>query len=333
MFIDLHCDLLSYLQLDHKRTPFDPLPRCSYPQLLEGKVMAQTLAISSITYPKSSADGAAQAALFLSLLEKHPEHFSRFSGKPKLKQIQIIPSIENASCLCNETETLNSGLKRLKTWQQTLGPIFYISLTWNGENRFGGGAGSSQGLKADGKALLEEMEQLGIAVDFSHTSDALASDILNYIDAQNLKLSVMASHSNFRPIHSAIRNLPETIAKEIIRRQGIIGMVLYKKFVNPADPAFLARHVSYGIKLGAEHALSFGADFFCFDDFIDHFPDQLTDDAGFFDEYPNASCYPNVLRFLEKNAKLSAEQLQQIAYKNALHFLIKLFKTAPLPIP
>lgn len=330
MFIDLHCDLLSYLQQDSERTPFDPQPRCSHSQLLQGKVVAQTLAISTITHPKSSFDGEAQAALFLSLLEKYPEHFTRFTGQTKLKQIQIIPAIENASCICNETEPLESGLKRLRAWQQKLGPIFYVSLTWNGENRFGGGAGSSKGLKADGKALLEEMEQLGIAVDFSHTSDALAFDILNYIRSKNLKLSVIASHSNFRSIQPAVRNLPEEVAKEIIHRKGLIGLVLYKKFVNPLDPTFIARHISYGMERGAENVLCFGADFFCLDDFTEHFPELVSDETGFFDEYPNASCYPKVLSFLEKSLKLSSQQLNQIAHKNALDFLSKQFKTHAL---
>ncbi len=330
MIVDLHCDLLSYLQQDRNRTPFDPLPRCSYPQLLKGKVLAQTLAISSITYPSSSIDGEKQAALFLSLLEKYPGHFTRFSGKDNLKQVQIIPAIENASCICNETEPLDNGLKRLRTWQEKLGAIFYVSLTWNGENRFGGGAGSSKGLKEDGKILLEEMDKLGIAVDFSHTSDALASDILNYITSKNLKLSVIASHSNFRSIHPAIRNLPEEIAKEIIHRKGLIGLVLYKKFVNPSDPTFIARHISYGLERKAENVLCFGADFFCLEDFTEHFPELISNETGFFDEYPNASCYPKVLGFLEKNLKLSSKQLNQIAHKNAQDFLIKHLKFAKM---
>ncbi len=71
-------------------------------------------------------------------------------------------------------------------------------MTHHGENRFGGGNSTGIGLKKDGEALLEYISEKKIAIDLSHTSDALAGDILNYIVKNKLGLSVLASHSNFR---------------------------------------------------------------------------------------------------------------------------------------
>ena len=51
---------------------------------------------------------------------------------------------------------------------------------------------------------------------------------MDVIDANGLDLQVMASHSNFRTLQSHIRNLPDDIAKEIIRSDGLIGFVFIK---------------------------------------------------------------------------------------------------------
>ena len=71
---------------------------------------------------------------------------------------------------------------------------------WNQENRFGGGNASDVGLKREGELFLEYLGGKGVAIDLAHPSDALAHDILNYIDKKSLKVTPIASHSNFRVI-------------------------------------------------------------------------------------------------------------------------------------
>ena len=120
-------------------------------------------------------------------------------------------------------------------------------MTWDGENRFGGGVGSKQGLKEDGKRLLEWMTGKQIAIDFSHTSDALAEGILTHIDQERLVLPVMASHSNFRSITDCARNMPDWLAQELIRRKGILGLTLFAPFIHKSDPTAIIRHVEYAL--------------------------------------------------------------------------------------
>ena len=130
-----------------------------------------------------------------------------------------------------------------------------MSLTWNGENRFGGGDGAHIGLKEDGKRLLDWMDEKRIPVDLSHASDLLAHEIIEYIDKKNLSLPVLASHSNFRKIHGTSRNLPDSIAQEIIRKKGVIGINLFMPFVGMDFPKNLVNHIEYGLKLGGDNAL------------------------------------------------------------------------------
>lgn len=265
MIIDLHCDLPAYLALDPKRTPFEPVVRCSHPQLKAGGVKLQVMAAFTETEKGSQQNTGRQLEIIQKLPKRYPQEFKFYDGNFD-DRVSILGAIENASGLCGEEEPLEEGLKRLDTLLRTL-PTLYISLTWNGENRFGGGAGSDKGLKEDGKRFLEAMSGRKVALDFSHASDNLARDALNTIDKHGLNIPVMASHSNFRAKCDQVRNLPDDIAREIFRRNGVIGLVLYTKFVNPPTKEGLLAQIEHGLKLGGEKALAFGSDFFCIEDF------------------------------------------------------------------
>lgn len=296
---DLHSDLLSYLTEKPSRTPLDPESRSSLPQLEAGHVAHQLLAVFTETKLGSTLRAKAQLDAFAKL--SHPK-------------IQFQIAFESGSGFAEEGEPLSLSLERLERILKAIGKVAYISLTWNGENRLGGGTGSSTGLKEDGKTLLEWMSDRKIAVDFSHTSDPLAEGILDYIDRKGLKLPVLASHSNFRKIMPMDRNLPDWLAKELIARKGIIGMNLFAPFLQTEDA--IIRHVEYGLQLKGEHALAFGADFFCDTDFTDLVM-KYPNTPPYFPATANASCYPNLLNRLQKALELDDLMLQRISNGNA----------------
>ncbi len=304
--IDLHCDLLSYLAHKPGRTPMAPEVRCSLPQLEKGGVKLQVMAMASMTEPGDEALGMKQRDHLMNFPLAH------FSGELK-DQPQVIGAFENASAFCGEDEPLEAGLKRLSETLEMM-PLLYISLTWNVENRFGGGTGSTSGLKPDGKTLLEFLSGKGVAVDFSHTSDALAGDLLNFLDSKNLDIPVMASHSNFRAVQNEQRNLPDPFAREIFRRGGIIGFVFFKTFVGPHFET-IVDHIEHGLSLGGENQLALGADFFYDKDWATALK-KSGKPYGFFDEMQDASCYPGLLDFLGNHFPTSF--LEKLSHKNAL---------------
>ncbi len=321
--IDLHNDLLSYLTDKPGRSPEDPISRSSYAQLSRGNVKLQTLAIFSITGNKSTANGRSQADQFLKLLAEYPTLFAKCRLPLNLETsnlVQVIPAFENASAFASESEPFADVVKRLEGYIKTIGPFFYIGMTWDHENRFGGGNRSALGLKEDGKRLLEWMSGKRIAVDMSHTSDKLAHDILNEIEKNAFDIPVIASHSNFRAISDYPRNLPDDIAKEIVRRKGLIGLNLFAPFIHKSDPAVLIRHVEYALDLGAGDALSFGADFFCDADFP-YIMEKYQRSEAFYPGLGDASVYPHVLETFAQKLGINEEQLLKIACQNALSFL------------
>ncbi|MCH9613326.1 MAG: hypothetical protein SP1CHLAM54_03250 [Chlamydiia bacterium] len=271
---------------------------CSVPQLLAGGVTMQILAVAAITREGSSKKGLRQLELFDELKEMNGPNYRL--------------AIENASALIEETEELDLFIKRLDAVESPL----YVSLTWNCENRFGGGNATDIGLKEDGKVVLEYLSENDIAIDFSHTSDALAWDILNEIDQKQLPLKVMASHSNFRSLQDHPRNLPDELAKEIIRRGGIIGINFIRRFIGEKKEDILA-HFEHGLSLGGEDALCFGSDFYG----GLNIPEGLLPGIGdkpFFEGFNNASKFPLILAMLTE--KLGKQLVNKIASENYRRF-------------
>ena len=326
MIIDLHNDLLSYLSHKTGRSPEDEASRSSHPQMVQGGVKLQTLAIFSITGSNSVASGQSQVREFIKLLRHYPTLFAKcsFPFKPS-PQVQVVPAIENASSFASESEPLIDAFLRLDEYVKQIGSPLYISMTWDDENRFGGGNRSSVGLKEDGKRLLEWMNGKRIAIDMSHTSDKLAHGIFDFMEQKGMDIPVIASHSNFRAVSNYPRNLPDDIAKEIIRRKGLIGLNFFAPFIHQNDVSVIVRHVEYGLELGAADALSFGADFFTDADFS-NIREKYQRETAFYPELGDSSVYPFALKLFEDKLGMRSGQQEKIAYKNAATFFDRLYQ-------
>ena len=324
--IDLHCDLLAHML--NMPNP-DPFKRegigCSFPALAEGNVKLQVMAIFTATKKGSSALAVRQSEIFASFLAKYPNDCNLIHDANTLSQIAtssklgMIAAIENASGFCEEDESLEIGLERLEQIITNTTRILYIGFTHHAENRFGGGNNCEVGLKEDGKTLLQYLNGRKIAVDFSHASDALAQDILDYISKHNLDLHILASHSNYRTVFNHVRNLPDNIAKEIIQQGGIIGVNFLRAFVNNEDPNALYQHINYGIELGGSNSICFGADYFG----TDSHPDQSRI-PFYFKEHADASRYPSIIESISQ--QVSPDAIEGISSKNVMNYLIELWK-------
>lgn len=320
---DLHCDLLLYLQGDASRSPYDLDVRCSIPQLRQGNVKLQVMAAFTETNLGSVHSGEKQVDIFASLSDKYPDDFLTIRSADQLdkvcNQIGILLAFENGSTFCSEDEPLTQAFHRYENIEARTGKIAYVSMTWNSENRFGGGAFSPVGLKADGKRLLDFLHGRRTAIDFSHASDKLITETLEYIDAAGLYIPVMASHSNFRSVADAPRNLPDDLAKEICRRGGIIGFNFVRTFVGPETTDNFVSQLNHALTLGLGSHLCFGADFFYIDDVPEKFRKKA--DETFFPEFDHAGCYKKVIALWQDKGKVTTDQIQQISYGNMHRFL------------
>ncbi len=317
---DLHCDLLSYLEISSKRTAYDSVVHCSIPQLRAGNVGLQVMAVFTQTGPNSTVSAQKQIAIYKDFPTAYLSDFEYYNSSnnvDKSSRIRTLLAIENASGLWEENEPFTNGLMRFHSLIQSTAKPLYIGMTWHTENRFGGGNSSKIGLKEEGKLLLEELHGQHIAVDLSHTSDALADGILDYLEYKNLDVPILASHSNARTILDHPRNLPNTLAKEIFKRKGVIGLNFYKNFVGQNCDDFI-KHVEHWLGIGGENHICLGADFFYEGDLTANSKIQI---QPYFSEYDSAACYPYLLENLQKKLGLSDNQLEAIANGNAKKFI------------
>ena len=314
----MHCDLMVYMLMHPQANPEKRDFGASFPYLREGNVKLQVMAMYTTVEPESSQHGPAQSEIYKQLLKDYAPEF--YQAGPDFTAnaangIATVAAIESASGICNETEPLDNAFRNLDLILENVGRLFYISFTHHLENRFGGGNYAMAGLKPDGEALLEYMAGKQIAIDLSHTSDALAHDILDYTYKKDLAVPVIASHSNFRDIWDHPRNLTLDHVKEIVNRKGLIGMNFLRAFVNYDNSTALLDHIAYGMDIpGCEDCLCFGADFF----YLDDHPDKSRI-PFLFPEHENASKYQGTLDDLGN--RLNDVQKEKLAHKNVERFI------------
>lgn len=138
--------------------------------------------------------------------------------------------------------------------------VVAIGLAWARASRYAGGNGTDLGLSDLGRALVREMDRLGVVHDVSHLSDRALRELFEVTDRP-----VIASHSNCRALLdqpggsntstssagtgssgtgstgavgnplAAQRHVTDDTIREIGRRGGVIGLNLFSKFLVPKE--------------------------------------------------------------------------------------------------
>lgn len=320
MGVDLHSDFLSYLSFAEHHGPHDKESRSSVCQLKEGRIHTLvTVVYASTSLHRPSEESLSQVKKYFDLLSDSSLPFQSPMMDKKYAAITLIPAIENCSSFAEESESLEEVFRRFTNCFSRIPPL-YASLTWNEENRFGGGALSQVGLKEEGKRLLDFLDHKVYAIDLSHASDALARESIEYIEKNGLSFKLMASHSNFREVMPHVRNLPFDVAKYIVQNNGVIGLTLLNKFIGERLEDLFS-HISYALKHGFEKNLAFGGDFFsptCL---------KYVSDVAAIDHFPEAdtvACFPYLYELIEK--EFSVALCRSMAEETAERLLLKGYK-------
>ena len=108
--------------------------------------------------------------------------------------------------------------------------IRYMTLTWNNTNAWcdsSGDAARHNGLSAQGRELIAEMNRLGMMVDVSHVSDPAFWQAVNAS-----RTPVIASHSAARALTHAPRNLADNMLRAVAETGGVVMVNFYAAFVS-----------------------------------------------------------------------------------------------------
>lgn len=129
----------------------------------------------------------------------------------------------------------------------------YCSLTWNNDNGLAGGATGTGGLTAKGRAAIEYMNARGCLLDVAHLNRKSFYDVMNATDR-----CVICSHTGF---NTHPRSLDDGMIREIVARQGVIGLSLVTAFNGATDAdGFVAEIDKFVQKHGVDR-LALGTDY------------------------------------------------------------------------
>ncbi|HYU97393.1 MAG TPA: dipeptidase [Pyrinomonadaceae bacterium] len=107
-----------------------------------------------------------------------------------------------------------------------MSPAWTESLSWAGSS--GDDAGKTRGLNDFGRAVVREMNRLGMMVDVSHVSDKTFWDIVN-----TSTKPVIATHSGCRAITNVPRNLTDDMIQAIAKTGGVVNVIFYPEHLEP----------------------------------------------------------------------------------------------------
>ena len=186
-----------------------------------------------------------------------------------------------------------------------------IGLTWNQRNAIADGVGeraSGGGLTVFGKAVIQEMNNLGILIDVSHISERGFWDVL----ATSSK-PIVATHSNSMSVCNHPRNLNDKQIKALAKSGGVMGMNFAPDFICPMSPSLnrLVDHIDYIADLVGIEVIGLGSDF----DGIEETPEGLE----------NVTKLPRIFEELS-NRGYKDEQIRKIAGENFLRVIKEVLK-------
>lgn len=137
-----------------------------------------------------------------------------------------------------------------------------MGLTWNHRNELADGlldAEARGGLTPRGRAVVREMERLGMIIDCSHLSDTGFWDLLEHTTGP-----IVASHSNARAVCPHGRNLTDEQLRAVAARGGIVGINFLPAFLKAEGPATLddvIRHIDHIAAVAGVGTVGLGSDF------------------------------------------------------------------------
>jgi membrane dipeptidase len=183
-----------------------PLPGWHSPEQAWAQTQAQLA-----WYQVMVSEGEMVQIKDLPTLEAHLKTWEDTTIPDQQKPIGFILSLEGADSLVDLSYLEKAHAYGLRA----LGPAHY------GAGRYAGGTGTEDGLSAQGKQLLKEMEKRNMILDITHLTDKGFSEAVDIFHGP-----VWASHHNCRTLVKHQRQLTDEQLNILIQKGAVIGGVL-----------------------------------------------------------------------------------------------------------
>lgn len=233
--VDLHADTVQFM-LDEgadigrrlTNTHLDAV------RMREGGLDAQFFSIwvEPETYGRKGARAVARAdeqiAAVRALAERNPETWALATSASDIRRakesgkLAALIGLEGGYAIDEKIENVG---RYYRMGVRYMTPTWTASTSWAGSS--GDAAGRRRGLNEFGRAVIREMNRLGMMVDVSHVSDKTFWDIVEVSTKP-----VIASHSNARALADAHRNLTDDMIRALAKTGGVVCVVFYPGFLD-----------------------------------------------------------------------------------------------------
>ena len=243
--------------IDSLCSPFQHMDASPGPELLtairHSGITALNCTVSARTY-----DGTVENLGWIeALVEKYPDDFSivrkhsEIARAKREKKVGILPGFQDAAFFEESPE-------RIQIFRN-LG-VRIMQLTYNNRSVFGDGClePGNAGLSKAGVAAVKKMNEIGVAVDLSHSGYRTTSHGI----AASSK-PVLISHSGCAAVYAHPRSKPDEILKALADRGGYFGVYLMPYLVaSPTVPTreHVLDHLMHAINVCGTDHVGIGSD-------------------------------------------------------------------------
>jgi membrane dipeptidase len=120
------------------------------------------------------------------------------------------------------------------------------------------------GLTAEGRALVEALDDARILVDLAHASRPTFFVALDALDACRPALPPVVTHTGISGVRPSWRNLDDEQIRAIADRGGVIGIMYHRGFLGrppwKVGAEAVVRHLEHAIAVGGEDVAALGSD-------------------------------------------------------------------------
>ena len=208
--------------------------------------------------------------------------------------------------------------------------VRWMLIAYNNGNAAGGGCLDKEdpGLTASGRAIIDEMERVGMVLCLSHTGARTAAEALDY--ARN---PVIFSHSNPYGETAQPRNISDDLIRACARKGGVVGLSGIGAFLGATERLVekLLRQLRYVIdRVGPSHvglSLDYAFDRAELDEFLRHNPTLFPPGLGTATGMPmlEPEAFREIAEGLARD-NLTDEQIRGILGHNWLRIATQVWK-------
>src|SRR5256886_6888678 len=163
------------------------------------------------------------------LAAKHPETWELATTADDVRRIAAtgkiaaLMGLEGGYAIDEKIENVE---RYYKLGARYMSGAWSVSTSWAGSS--GDEIGKTRGLTDFGRAVIREMNRLGMMVDVSHLSDKAFWDIVN-----TSTKPVIATHSGCRAITNVPRNLTDEMIVALAKTGGVVNVIFYPEHIEP----------------------------------------------------------------------------------------------------